>query len=106
MHPIPIRTSFITGSTALDFKNYILSLPDVQMYLSQRVPETPSDSFFNVGPGVLESTVFQWLDQPYPVNIFNNTPNNLNPGGFLWTAYTTDSPDYLAYKTFLGYVMG
>jgi hypothetical protein len=108
---VPIRSSFITGSTAAEFKNYILTLPDVEMQLSYPVPETPSTSWDGTGPGVQASTNIDWLTQPYPLSIFsgyNNNPNipNLNPGGFLWTVYTTTSSSRLAVKTFLDYVPG
>ena len=112
---VPIRSSFITGSTAAEFKTYILTLPDIEMQLSYPVPETPSTSWDGTGPGVQASTDVSWLVQPYPLSVFsggayyyNNNPKipNLNPGGFLWTVYTTTSSSRIAPKTFLDYVPG
>lgn len=102
---IPIRSYFLEGSTSTQFKDYILSLPDVEMQLLFPTPETPGTSIDGTGPGVAASFTLEWTNQNYPVSMFSDH-NSRNPGGFLWSVYTVNEPSRQAYKTFLDYVPG
>jgi hypothetical protein len=102
---IPIRSYFLEGSTSTQFKDYILSLPDVEMQLLFPTPETPGTAADGTGLGVAASFTLEWTNQNYPVSMFSDY-NSRNPGGFLWSVYTVSEPSRQAYKTFLDYVPG